>query len=77
MADKNANEPRLNLLAEVRGGDGTLPFRPVAGSLFGDDEDDGVWTTPDAAQRAQRFDELEMLGFMLGPPMLSLFAELL
>jgi len=72
-----ANEPRRDLLAEVRGGDGTLPIRPVAGSLFGDDDDDGVWTTPDAAQRAQRFDELAMLGLMLGPPMLSLFAELL
>ena len=68
---------RDSLFAQAKKADPTLQLRAVPGSLFGDDEEDDLWTTPDAAQRAQLFDELATLGFVLGPPMLSMFADML
>ncbi|MBX9680028.1 MAG: PHP domain-containing protein [Gemmataceae bacterium] len=72
-----ADVSRDCLYAEAKKANPPVQLRAVPGSLFGDDGEDELWTTPDAVRRAQLFDELATLGFVLGPPMLSMFADLL
>ncbi|MFO0863856.1 MAG: PHP domain-containing protein [Gemmataceae bacterium] len=72
-----AEAPRDVLLAGARKFDQDVDLRTIPGRLFSDDETDDLWTTPDAALRAQHFDELATLGFVVNHPMLSLFVDML
>jgi error-prone DNA polymerase len=72
-----AEASRDSLLAEARKSDPSIAMRMIPGTLFSDDEQDDLWTTPDAAQKAQLFDELATLGFVVGSPLLALFGDML